>query len=286
MKAWLFSAALIGGVVVTSACLAAERSAKPAPATDGHAVVNPTDHPDSHQTPAPSGSESSVRTPPDTAGEEPRGDGQDKSAAKTPKPDAETPRAGPTHAHGPHRSTGQSRGDDKAKPSNPIDTRITVNQGRMPENSRKGSIRMPGPLSEKAKRSNVQKGVRVPHSVTRSRAVHGPTRNAVGVTPAPNAVAPGVGAAAFPRIEGARSPVGTRSTLAPAIRPQGGAPPMGGAGSGTAAAVGSRVGPAMPGSASINGTGMARGALRLGEIGGPAKNNAGINGSSVRPKRP
>jgi hypothetical protein len=286
MKACLFFAALIGGAVAIGACLAAERSTTPAPATDGHTVANPTDHGDGQQTGVKGGSDSSVQTPPDAAGEQPRGDDQDKSASKALKPDAETPPARPTHAHGPHPLSG--RGDDNATPSNPIDTRITVNQGRTPENNKKGPVQMLGRPPEQTNRTNVQKHLHVPHSITRPGAVHGPTRNAIGVAPTPNAVAPRVGAAAFPRTEGVQSPLaGPRSTSSPGIRPQGGAPAMGGGvGSGTGARAPRIDHPVVPGSASINGTGMAHGGLRVGEIGGAAKNNGGINGSSVRPKRP
>jgi hypothetical protein len=284
MKACLFSAALIYGAVAISA-IAAERSAVPAAATGGHAAANTADHPDGHQAPRSGEGGSSLQAPPDATGERHGLDSQDKSVSKAIKPGAEPPRAGPNHAHGPHQSTGPSRHDDNAKPSNPIDTRITVNQGRAPENNKKGPVHKQEGSSDKTRASS-QRGIHVPHSTARPGAVHGPTRNAIGVAPDTNGGAPRVGATAFPGRMGAESPLpATRSTNSPYVRPRGEAA-VGGIGSGPGAS-GPRVGhPMVPGSAGINGTGMARGGLRIGEIGGPARNNGGINGSTVRPRRP
>ena len=283
MKACFFSAALICGTMTISACLAAERSAAPATATDGKAVAHPADHGDGHQTPNAGGS-GSVQAPPAAAGERPGADAQDKSVSKPLKPDAETPPAGPTHANGPPEPTGESRHDDNARPSTPIDTHITVNQGRTLETNKKGPIPTPvGPV-DKARRANAPKGIHVPHAVVRSGTVHGPTRNAVGVAPDANAGVPRMGGTPFPTM-GAKSPVaGARSTPSPGVRPSFGAPAMGRMGSSTGAGAPPTGRPMVPGSASINGTGM--GPLRVGEIGGPAKNTGGINGSSVRAKRP
>jgi hypothetical protein len=275
MKARLLSVALICGVVAMSACLAAERSVAPAPA-DGQAATHAADHGDSHQTPGPDGS-GSVPAPPAAAGEPPGVDAQDKSAAKALKPDAETSPAAPTHARG-SQPTGQSSHDDNARPSNPIDTRITVNQGRL-ETNKKGRVPTPEGRLDKAGRTSAPKGIHVPHAVVRSGAPHGPTRNAIGVAPDANAGASRMGGTAFPGAGGAKSPFARAgSNPSPGVRPPPGAPPMG--------RTGSAIHPMVPGAASINGTGMARGALRVGEIGGPAKNNGGINGTSVRTKRP
>jgi hypothetical protein len=290
MKTCLFSATLICGTMTISAwtisaCLAAERSAAPAPATEGQAVAHPTDHVDGHQTPSAAKS-GSVQAPPAAAGERPGADAQDKSVSKALKPDAETPPAGPTHAHGPPEPTGESLHDDNAKPSTPIDTHITVNQGRTLEIHKKGPTpTQVGPV-DKASGANAPKGIHVPHAVVRSGPVHGPTRNAVGVAPDANAGAPRMGGTAFPTL-GAKSPVaGARGIPSPGVRPPLGAPAMGRMGSGTGAGAPATGRLTVPGSASINGTGMARGPLRVGEIGGPAKNTGGINGSSVRAKRP
>jgi hypothetical protein len=273
MKARIFSVVLICGAVAMSACLAAERSAAPAAATDGRAATNPADHADGHQAPGPGGS-GSVRTQPAGAGEPPGADAQNKGVSKALRPDAETPPAAPTHAHG-SQPTGQSSHDGSARLSNPIDTRITVNQGRTPQTHRKGHVpTREAPLGNasraNASRVNAPQGRRVPH------AVHAPTRNAIGV--APGAVFPGTG--------GARTPAAAaHSPILPGVRPLPGASAIGRIGSsGTGAtSIGS---PMIRRPAAINGTGMARGPLRAGEIGGPAKNNGGISGSSVRAKRP
>jgi hypothetical protein len=286
MKACLFSAALICSAVAISTCLAAERSAVPAAATDGHPAANTAGHADGHQTPSSGEGGSSVQAPSDATGERRSVDDRDKSVSKPSKPDAQTPPAGPNHAHGPRQLTGPSRHDDNAKPANPIDTRITVNQGRTPENSKKGPVyKQEGP-SDKTSRANSSQGIHVPHSMARPGAVHAPTRNAIGEAPNPNGGAPLMGAPAFPGPVGAKSPLpAPRGANSPGVRPRGEAA-VGGIGS-IPGASGPRVGhPMVPGSAGINGTGIAHGALRVGEIGGPARNNGGITGSNVRAKRP
>jgi hypothetical protein len=286
MKACLLSAALICGAVAISACLAAERSAVPAAATDGHPAANTAGHAGGHQIPGSGEGGSSVQAPPDATGERRGVDGQDKSVSKAIKPDAETPRAGPNHVHGPRRSTGPSRHDDSAKPSNPIDTRITVNQGRTPQNNNRGSVhKLEGP-AHNTSRASSQRGIHVPHAMARPGTVHGPARNAIGAAPNTNGNAPRMGVTAFPSAVGAQSPLpATRSINSPDVRPRGEAA-VGGIGSG-AGAGGPRIGhPMVPGSVGINGTGLAHGALRVGEIGGPARNNGGINGSTVRSRRP
>jgi hypothetical protein len=282
MKARVFSVVLICGAMAVSACLAAKRSAAPAPATDGQAATNPADHADGHQTPGPGGS-GTVQTPPAASGERSGVDTQDKSVSKALRPDAETPKAAPTHAHG-SQPTGQSSHDDSARSSNPIDTRITVNQGRTPETHRKGHVATPGaPLGNAsrahASRANAHQSRRVPRAVDRSGALHAPTRNAIGVAPLGGAVFPGAG--------GAKTPAGAaRSPILPGVRPLPGAPAMGRIGSsGTGASAPSIGSPMIRRPGAINGTGMARGPLRA-EIGGPAKNSGGISGSSVRAKRP
>jgi hypothetical protein len=280
MKTRVFFVALICGAVAMSACLAAERSAAPAPATGGQGAANPAHHEDGHQTPGPGGS-GSVHTPPAAAGEPPGVDAQDKSASKDLKRDAETPPAAPTHAHG-SQPTGQSSHEDNTRPSSPIDTRITVNQGRPLETNKKGHVAAPEGRLDKASRTNAPKGIHGPRGVVRSGAPHGPTRNAIGVAPDINAGAPRMGGTVFPSTGGAKTPAAAaRSTILPGIRPLPSAPAMGHIGSGTGASA-----PMAQRPAAINGTGMARGPLRPGEIGGPAKNNGGINGSSVRAKRP
>jgi hypothetical protein len=285
MNARLFFVALICGAVAMSACLAAERKVAPAPATDGQAAANPADRGDGHQTPDPRGS-GSVQTPPAAGGEPPGVDTQDKSASKALKPDAETPPAPGTHARG-SQPTGQSSHEDKARPSSPIDTRITVNQGRPLETNKKGRVAAPESRVDKAKRTNAPKGIRVPPGVVRSGAPHGPTRNAIGVVPDANIGAPRMGGTAFPGTGGAKTPIaGVGINPSPGLRPLPGAPPMGRTGLGTTASRPPLGHPMVPGAASINGTGMARGGLRVGEIGGPAKNTGGINGTSVRAKRP
>jgi hypothetical protein len=286
MKASLFSAVLICSAVAVSTCLAAERSAAPAAVTDGHPAANTAGHADGHQIPGSGDGGSSVQARPAATGERRGIDAQDKSVSKAIKPAAETPRAGPNHVHGPRQSTGPGRHDDNAKPSNPIDTRITVNQGRTPENNKKGPVHKQEGPSDKTSRASSQRGTHVPHSMARPGTVHGPTRNAIGVAPNTNGSAPRMGATAFPGAVGAKGALpATRSTNSPDVRPWGEAA-VGGIGSGPGAG-GPRVGhPMVPGSAGINGTGMAHGALRVGEIGGPARNNGGINGSTVRPRRP
>jgi hypothetical protein len=284
MKARLFFVALICGAVAMSACLAAERGAAPAPATEGQAAAKTADHADGHQPPSPGGN-GSVQTPPAAAGEPPGVDAQDKSASKALKPDAETPPAAPTHAHG-SQPTGQSSHDDNARPSSPIDTRITVNQGRTLETNKKGRVPTPESRLDKASRTNAPKGIHVPPGGVRSGARHGPMRNAVGVAPDANAGAPRMDGTAFPGTGGAKTPLAGVGSSSSGVRPLPGAPPMGRMGSGAGASTRPMGHPMVPGAASINGTGMAHGALRVGEIGGPAKNNGGINGTGVRAKRP
>jgi hypothetical protein len=283
MKARLFFVALVCGAVAMSACLAAERSVAPAHATGDEPAAKTADHADGHQNPSPGGN-GSVQTPPAAAGEPPGVDAQDKGASKALKPDAETPPAAPTRAHG-SQPTGQSSHDDNARPASPIDTRITVNQGRTLETNKKGRVPAPGGRLDKANRTNAPKGIRVPQGVVRSGAPHGPTRNAIGAAPGANAGAPRMGGTAFPGTGGTKTPLaGAGSSPSSGVRPLPGAPPRMGSGAGASTPpVGH---PMVPGAASINGTGMARGALRVGDIGGPAKNNGGINGTSVRSKRP
>jgi hypothetical protein len=286
MKACLFSAALICSAAAISSCLAAERSAVPAAANDGHAAAHAADHADGHQTRGSGEGGSSVQAPPDATGERRGVDGRDESVSKAIKPGAETPPARPSHAHGPHQSTGPTRHDDNARPSNPIDTRITVNQGRAPENNKKGPIHKQESPSSKTSRASSQGGTHIPHSMARPGAFLGPTRNAIGAAPDANGGAPRVGVTAFPGTVGAKSPLpAARSTNSPYVRPRGDAA-VGGIGSAPGAS-GPGVGhPMVPGSAGINGTGMAHSGLRVGEIGGPARNNGGINGTSVRSRRP
>lgn len=278
MKACLFSAALIGSAVAVSVCLAAERSAAPAHATAGQTAAHPTDPARGHQPSSPGGT---VQSPPAASGERSGVDVQDKSVSKALRPDAEPPPAGPIHAHGSPQPTGQSH-DDSARPSSPIDTRITVNQGRTLETHKNGRVPTQGGPLDNASRANARQGGRVPHAVVRSGTLHGPTRNAIGVAPDINVGAPRIGGTAFPSTGGAKSPAAARSTILPGVRPLPSAPAMGRIGS-SAPSMGS---PVVQRPAAINGTGMARGPLRPGEIGGPAKNNGGINGSSVRAKRP
>jgi hypothetical protein len=138
-------------------------------------------------------------------------------------------------------------------------------------------------------------GIHVPHSISRPGVVPGPTRNAsptrnaIGVVRDPNAGARRMSTTPFRGADGAQGPAAvTRSgTYSSGIRTPGGAPVMGGAGSGISTGAGRMGRPiGTPGSASISGTGMAHGGLRVGQIGGPAKSSGGISGASVRAKRP
>ena len=284
MKAYLFCVALIGGILATNACLAAERAHTPAHAPEGRTVANPTDHAGGRETAGPGGSKSNVQTAPGAPSEHSGVEGHDNGFSQAPKPNAGTPAAGPTHAHGPGQSIGRNSHDNGRSP--PIDTHITVNQGRTPVNNNKGfAHKQVSPLGKG--------GIHVPHSVSRPGVVPGPrnaspTRNAIGVVRDPNAGARRMSTTPFRRADGAQGPAAaTRSgTYSSGIRPLGGAP-VGGAGSGTstgAARMGRPIG--TPGSASISGTGMAHGGLRVGQIGGPAKSSGGVSGTSVRAKRP
>jgi hypothetical protein len=284
MKAYLFSVALVGGILATSACLAQERARTPAHAPGGPAIASPTDHAGGQETPGPGGSKSSVQTPPSGASEHSGAEDHDKGVSQAAKPDAGTPAAGPTHAHGPRQSIDRNNHNDNARSPSPIDTHITVNQGRTPVNN-KGFVHQEAPV-DKGRRANPKTGIHVPHSNSRPKVVPGPTRNAIGVAPDANAGARRMSTTPFPGPDGARGPAGTRTgTYSPGIRPLGGGPAVGGLGTSTGGAhMGRPIG--IPGSASISGAGMARGGLRVGEIGGPAKSTGGISGTNVRAKRP
>jgi hypothetical protein len=286
MKAYLFSVALVGGILATSACLAEERARTPAHAPEGATVANPTDHAGGQETTAPGGSKSSVQTALGAASEHSGAEGHDKGVSPAPKPDARTGAAGPSHAHGPRQPIDRNSHNDNARSPNPIDTHITVNQGRTPVNNNKGFVHKQEAPVDKGRRASPQTGIHVPHAISRPGVVPGPTRNAIGV--APDAGGRRMSPTAFPGTDGARGPAApTRSgTYSPGIRP-GGAPTVGGAGSGTSTG-GARMGRpiGIPGSASIGGAGMAHGGLRVGEIGGPAKSNGGISGTNGRAKRP
>jgi hypothetical protein len=290
MKASLFSVALIGSLLVTSACLAAERARTPAHAPEGHAGAHaPEGHAVGHETTGPGGSKSSVQPAPGAASEHPGAEGHDKGVSQAPKPAAGTPAASPTHAHGPRQSIERNSRNENARSPSGVDTRITVNQGRTGVNNSKGFVHRQEAPVDNGRRVSPQTGVHVPHSLSRPRVVPGPTRNAIGVTPDANAGTRRIGTAPFPGVDSARGPAAaTRNgTYSPGIRPPGGAPAAGGAGSGTST-LGARMGRpiGIPGSAGISGAGMARGGLRVGEIGGPAKSTGGISGTSVRAKRP
>ena len=81
MKAYLFSVALVGGIVVTNACLAEERAHTPAHhAPEGPAVANPN-HAGGHEAPGPGGSPGSVQAAPGAAGEHSGAEGHDKGVS-------------------------------------------------------------------------------------------------------------------------------------------------------------------------------------------------------------
>ena len=160
MKACLIYAALLGGALATSACLAEERVSKPAHATDSPAA-NPTEHAGGQEAAAPRGSDSSVHAPPDAAGEHPGVDHPDASVSKALKPDAGKPSPSAARAHGPRQPTANSH-NDNARPPNPLDTRITVNQGRALENNRKGLVHKQEAPFDKANRTNAQRASRFP----------------------------------------------------------------------------------------------------------------------------
>ena len=288
MKAYLFSLALIGGILATSACLAEERARAPAHAPEGPAAASPTDHPGGQETTGAGGTKSSVQTPPSAASEHSGAEGHDTGVSQGSKPDAGTHAASPSHAHGPRQTIERNSHNDNARSPSPLDTHITVNQGRTPVNNNKGFVHRQEAPVDKGRRASPQAGIHVPHAISRPRVVPGPTRNAIGVAPDANAGARRMSATPFPGADGARGPAGTRSgPYSPGMRPLGGAPAPGGAGLGTSTG-GVRMGRpiGIPGSAGISGTGMAHGGLRVGEVGGPAKSNGGISGTNVRAKRP
>jgi hypothetical protein len=269
MKAYLFSLVLIGGAWV-SACLAAERASTPAHTPHGHGVANAPVG--GHETTGAGASKNSAPTAPAAPGEHPGLEGHDNSVS--------------THAHGPRQPTDRNSHNDNPRSPGPIDTHITVNQGRSAVSNNTGPVRRQGAPVDKGRRANSQTGIHVPHSIPRPSVVPGPTRNAIGVAPPPNAGAR-IGLTPFSGTGGAKSPVtaARSSPYSAGIALPGGAPAARGPVPGiSTGGVGRPIG--MPGSASINGAGMARGAWRVGEIGGPAKNSGGINGSTVRPKRP
>ena len=286
MKGYLFFAALIGGILATSACLAEERARTPAHAPEGAAVANPTDHAGGQETTGPDGSKSSVQTSPGAASEHSGAKGHDKGVSQAPKPDPGTPAAGPTHAHGPRQPIDRNSHNDNARSPNPIDTHITVNQGRTPVHNNKGFVHKQEAPVDKGRRASPQPGIHAPHAISRPGVVPGPARNAIGV--APDAGGRRTSPTPFPGTDGVRGPAATATSgsYSTGSRP-GGAPTAGGAGSGTST-VGARMGRpvGIPGSASIGGAGMAHGGLRVGQIGGPAKSNGGISGTNVRAKRP
>jgi hypothetical protein len=283
MKAYLFSAALIVGIVATSACQAKERARPPAHAPEGAAVVNPTGHAGGDEAPSPGGG--GVQAAPATAGEHSGAVGHDKGVSQGPKPGAETPAVSATHAHGPRQPVDRNSHNDNPRSPSPIDTHITVNQGRTGVNNNKGFVHKQEAPVDKGRRANPQ-SIHVPHSISRPAVVPGPTRNAIGVAPDANVGARRMSPTPFPGTGSARGPAGTKiDTYSPGIRPPGGAPGGGGLGSSTGGAhMGRPIG--IPGSGSISGAGMAHGGPRVGEIGGPAKSNGGISGTSVRAKRP
>ena len=289
MKTSVFSVALMGGLLVTSACLAAERARAPAHTPEGHGGAHtPAGDAGGHQTTGPGANKSNVQPAPGAASEHPGAEGHDKGVSQAPKPAAGTPAASPTRAHGPRQSIDRNSHNDNTRPPSAVDTRITVNQGRTGVNNNKGFVHRQEAPVHSGRPVNPQTGIHVPHSISRPRVVPGPTRNAIGVAPGAHAGAHPMSTTPFPGTEGARGPASAGSSpSSPGIRPLGGAPAAGGAGLGIGtggAHMGRPIG--IPGSAGISGAGMAHGGLRVGEIGGPAKSNGGISGTSVRAKRP
>jgi len=294
MKACFFLAALVFGILTASASPADEHEAAPLHAADGDARASPAADAGHPQTASPGASTSKAPAPPEAAGQ-PGGNGNERNGTEALKPNpAGTGRTPPDH--GPRQSLAPI-GDDTARPGNPIDPHITVNQGRILDGKQRGLVPTPADRPGKTSRTNSQKPILVPHPVFRPSGDHAPTRNAIGVTrPEVNAGGNRVGATpGASRFEtNAKNAVAVprASTVVPGVGPPGrGASRLGGASGFGASISGPQIGSpsATKGSASpaiINGTAIGHGAPRAGEIGGAAKTSGGINGSNMRPKHP
>jgi hypothetical protein len=218
------------------------------------------------------------------------------SFSKALKADTKANPAGPIHHYGLREPTGRHGVHDNAMPSNSIDTRITVNQGRTLENKKKELFHKQESLSDKANRAASRKGTHVSHPTPRSRAIQGPARNAIGLTRLDSDIGANRGLRRTPlrlqaqtarrmasmrekrqhdtgdRITGPGRPRHRRPVRTKQQRERG---PRASRPSGI---------PGPASAPSINGTGMGRDASRVAQIGGAASSNGGlINGSSVRP---
>jgi hypothetical protein len=161
--------------------------------------------------------------------------------------------------------------------ANPIDLSVTVQQGR-------SSKKIAKPADAKKTMSSIPaENVRKPKQTLAPDAKFAPARNAVGVSVAGSAGSPGTGPAinlsqrnaAGGGATTAASVAGT--TLGPGARPSHLAPStMSHQGLGTASAA--TTNPAVSGNVVRPGSGPAF-------VGGTAKNIAGVNGTTVRPKR-
>lgn len=294
MKAGFFAAALVFGILAVSESLADEHRAAPLHVPDGDARASPADDATHPQAPVPGASTSNAPARP-KAGEKPGSDGHQQNRIEALKPNPEGAGHAP-HDHGAGEHVGPI-GDDMAKPGNPIDAHITVNQGRILDGKQRGLVPTPADRPGKTSRTNSQKALRAPHPLFRPNGPHAPTRNAIGVTrPDANAAGNHVG------VTPTASPFETNAKNAVAVPrdgsivrevgpPDRGASTRGGASGLGASVTGPRIGSpsatkGSPSGAIINGTAMGHAASRAGEIGGAAQTSGGIDGSSIRAKHP
>ena len=170
--------------------------------------------------------------------------------------------AGTLRGHGEKAGTGPGPMNE-GRP-NPIDTRMTV-QPRTTKKAPLTSEKKTGPLSVAPHPSPAHQAV--------PRELSGSGRNAIGVRledhTSPHAVVPGA------PVQGGSRPYGA---VNPAIGTTGAAKPLQG---GVNASGGP---PPMRSLAVITGTGLVQPGSGPGTLGGPAKNAAAINGSSIWPK--
>jgi hypothetical protein len=291
-----FAGALIGAALAASASLAEERAAAPAHPADNDAIVSPAAQTGDHPLTAPGGPNQGAPAPQDTgqkSDDGARGKGVSTSVTPDTKAGPEPRPSGPNPNHPSSQPAAQDTGGrrENTDPSDPIDTRITVNQGRRPKNNRAGVFGRRQGLSGTASPPNAPKSI--PHSVSRPNNF-GPVRNAIGVarsdpktTAKLGAPPPGPsGAGATTAIGAAKGSAPGLGARVPAVSSTGGlSKPVPGAGGPPSRPGAALAAPAR--AARVNGTGMGHAPVNAGGIGGAANNNAGtINGTNVGRARP
>lgn len=297
-------AVFLFGAVATTPSLAEQRGTTSAEATESNSTkdagsesrnldaTSPAGHPGSHQNGSGPGiMDAGAKNADDDAAKQTPGlNGTEPHSTKTPRTGASTQTnlVGPVVNGSGHHQVSTPGGGTSAKESgtgvNPIDTSITVNQGRrVSKETKKHDV------LKKIDLTNPLGNVRDRHQTPDPHAMGSVARNAIGVP------VDSMGTKGRPRsVDGAaRNAVGGITKTGPASvdsvaknavgsvahnSESAGAPVIGHQSSGPPAA-------GIPtNNASVNGTGMIRLGSGPGIVGGPAKRTMEINRTAVRPK--